>query len=154
MRISDEIRRAEKLSKEEAEDLERMYEEIEEANPSMPPSIYQPDATIRVDARNGGSDIDASVLGTGQGLSQLRKLVAKLDSCSSAKSCKKIKQEIYDLIGEYTEAREADDIEEVSISEGGWIAHLTMPGYIDQTEPQHYKTLKEAIEDLHNMFVD
>jgi hypothetical protein len=154
MNIPAEVIKKEKLSKADVERLEKMYEEIEEASESMPPEIYQPDATVSVDCRQGGCSFDASVLGSKTNIDKLKRLGKRLSSCSSEKTCEKIRAEIFDLIGSYTEAHVADDIESVEVKEGGWIAHLSMPGYMDQTEPQHYDTLKAAIEDLYNMYVE
>ena len=152
--VIKEVIKKEKLSKTDVERLEKMYEEIVEANESMPPEIYQPDATVSVSCRQGGSSFDASVLGSKTNIDKLKRLGKRLSSCSSERTCEKIRAEIFDLIGQYTEAHDAEDIYSVEIVEGGWIAHLSMPGYMDQTEPQHYDTLKAAIEDLYSMYAD
>jgi hypothetical protein len=47
---------------------------------------------------------------------------------------------------------EGTRLESVEIKSGGWIAHLSMPGYMDQTDPSRYDTLTEAIEGLHDMY--
>jgi hypothetical protein len=72
--INEEIRREEKLSKKEAARLEKLLEEIEKANPSMPPNIYQPDETIEIDTNEGGQSIDSDALTT-EGLKKLKLLI-------------------------------------------------------------------------------
>jgi hypothetical protein len=139
MNIDEKVRKAEKLSKAQAEKLEEMLDEIVKANPSMPPEIYQPDATIQIETNYGGQSIDADVLGKEE-LKKLKHLIAQSDM-----------EGAQHILESYMEGTV---LESAEIVEGGWIAHLSMPGYMDQTEPTRYDTLKEAIESLHEQFAD
>lgn len=151
--IQEDVRKREKLSKKEAKRLEGMLDEIEQANPSMPPEIYPADETLSIDtSQGGGQSIDGHVIGD-KGMKELRKLVDKFNGASRNEEAREEAQEaIFDLIGDYLEGK--GQIYEVEIVAGGWIAHLSMPGYMDQTEPQHFGTLAEAIESLHEQFAD
>lgn len=151
--IQESVRRAEKLSKKEAARLEKLLGEITEANPSMPPEIYQPDETIELDTAHGGQSIDGDVIGA-EGMKELKKLAKEFDAATEEVDKAAIEVAIYDLIGDYMEATLGTRIYSIEIVSGGWIAHLSMPGYMDQTEPTRYDTLKEAIEELHSQFAD
>lgn len=151
MHIEESVRKSEGLSKKEAERLEKMFEEIEEANPSMPPNIYMATETIEIDGPMGSQSLDADVL-TAAGLKELKVLIKKFDAASGEKR-QEVLNDIYAIIGQYTESFEPD-FYSVEIKSGGWMANLSMPGYMDQTEPSRYDTLKKAIEGLHDMYAD
>jgi hypothetical protein len=139
MHIEESVRKSERLSAKEAKRLEKLFDEIVEANPSMPPEIYQPDVTIEMTTNHGGQSLDGNVVGV-EGLEKLRKLEAQ-DDLEGAE----------DILRDYMDGTRLESFE---IKTGGWIAHLSMPGYLDQTEPTRYDTLKEAIEELHQQFAD
>jgi hypothetical protein len=139
MEIQESVRKSEGLSKKEAARLSKLLGEIVKANPSMPPEIYQPEATIEMETNEGGQSLDADVLGA-QGLAKLKKLHEQ-DDLEGAE----------DILRDYMEGNRLESFE---IKTGGWIAHLSMPGYMDQTDPVRYNTLKEAIEELHRQYAD
>jgi hypothetical protein len=155
MHIEESVRKSEGLSKKEAARLEKMFEEIEAANPSMPPNIYAAKQAIVVDTSQGGQSIDADLFPAGT-IKKLQKLGEKLVSApdTGIGDRRQISDEIIATIGDYLEAGSRSMIYSVEIESGGWMANLSMPGYMDQTEPTHYKTLKEAIEGLHDMYGD
>lgn len=137
--ISADVRKREGLSEKEVEHLEGLLEEIEKSNPSMPPEIYQPDTTISIETNYGGQTIDSDALSTKE-FEKLERLIAKNDMPGAQ-----------EILKPYMEGT---TLESAEIIKGGWIAHLSMPGYLDQTEPSRYDTLKEAIEELHSQFAD
>jgi hypothetical protein len=139
MHIEESVRKSERLSVKEAKRLEKLFDEIVEANPSMPPEIYQPNATIEMMTNHGGQSLDTDVIGA-EGLEKLKKFEAQ-DDLEGAE----------DILRDYMDGTRLESFE---IKTGGWIAHLSMPGYLDQTEPTRYDTLKEAIEELHQQFAD
>jgi hypothetical protein len=151
MHISREIQLAEGLSDAEVQHLEQMLDEIERSNPSMPPEIWQPDAVVQLDSTMGGQSLDGSLFSKDQ-LDELRKLGRRLTLRPKANT--QVKKQIYDILKDYVEYRKPGDLYDLEVVTGGWMAHLSMPGYMDQTEPTRYDTLKEAIEELHRMFAD
>jgi len=149
----EEALRNEGNSTADVERFTEMFREIEEANPSMPPEIYKPDATIEYDSRAGGGNIDGGLFSETK-IEKLRALGKKLVLAKTEKGTTKVKREIFEIIKDYVEYFHPDELYSLEITEGGWIAHLSMPGYMDQTDPIHYDTLAEAIEDLHRMYAD
>jgi hypothetical protein len=147
MFITKEIQRSEKLSNAEVERLDKMIDEIERSSSSMVPEIWKPDATVIVDSNYGGQHLDGSLF-TKQQIAELKRLAKTF---TGSKSQGRTAQKIYDIVKNYLEGSRIEGLEVV---EGGWMAHLTMPGYMDQTDPTRYDTLKEAIEGLHEEFAD
>jgi hypothetical protein len=137
--IEPGIIKSEKLTKSDVEHLDKLLEEIEKSNPSMPPEIYQPEATIELETNHGSQSLDSSVL-TKEGLKKLKRFKTQDDLEGAEK-----------ILHDYMDGTK---LESFDIVEGGWIAHLSMPGYMDQTEPTRYETLKEAIESLHEQYAD
>jgi hypothetical protein len=152
MEIQESVRKSEGLSKEEAERLEGLLDEVVKSNPSMPPEIYYADGVLEIDTSEGGQSIDADVVGE-SGMKALKPLIKKFDNAKGDKAKDKAKDAIYKIIGNYMEAGPRSNLYSIEIS-SGWIAHLSMPGYMDQTEPQRYDTLKEAVEALHEQYAD
>ena len=87
-------------------------------------------------------------------IKKLRSLGKKLFAAKTEKAKAKAKEEIFAIIEDYVEYFHPEDLYTLEVSEGGWIGHLSMPGYMDQTDPTHYDTLAEAIEEMHSMYVE
>ena len=153
MASMEEALRNEGNSTADVERLTEMFREIEEANPSMPPRIYKPDATIEYDSRAGEGNIDGELFSETK-IEKLRSLGKKLVLAKTEKITTKMKKEIFEIIKDYVVYFHPDELYSLEVSEGGWTANLSMPGYSDQTDPIHYNTLAEAIEDLHRMYAD
>lgn len=141
MNLSTDAIRKEKLSKKEVARLEQLLDEIKEASGSMEPDIYY-DEAVNVDTNHGGGTIPANAFSAAQ-LKRIKKLAASPDSGSE-----EVLAEAQEILVPYMDGTELYSFE----VDSGWIAHLTMPGYTDQTEPSMYPTLREAIEELHNMY--
>jgi hypothetical protein len=152
MNISREIQAAEGLSDAQVEKLDQLLAEIEEANPSMPPNIYQTKATVVVDSAQGNQSIPGDLFTASQ-LKELTKLGDKLTT-GSEHTKKTTESKIHKIIGDYLEGGSRTRLYSLDVVSGGWMANLSMPGYMDQTAPSHYDTLAEAIEDLHSMYGD
>lgn len=147
MFITKEIQRIEGLSDAEVARLDKMLDEIERSSGSMTPEIWQPNATVIVDTNIGGQHLDGELF-TKQQIAELKRLAKNF---TGGKSQARTSKKIYDIVKNYLEGSKVESLEVV---EGGWMAHLTMPGYMDQTDPVRYDTFKEAIEGLHAEFAD
>lgn len=151
MHIEESVRKSEKLSKKDVEKLEGLLDEIVKANPSMPPEIYYAEGVLEIDTSYGGQSIDADVIGDA-GMKELKPLIKKFDD-AEGEAKEEVQEAIYEIIGDYLEGSTSSKLYSIEVT-SGWIAHLSMPGYMDQTEPTRYDTLKEAIEELHNQYAD
>lgn len=150
--IEASVRKSEGLSSKEAKRLEKMFDEIAKANPSMPPNIYQAKATIVVDSSHGGQHIPGDVLGD-KAIAELKKLADKFSEATGGSAEEKAAgEQIFSIIGDYLDVHKVNELYSVEVLSGGWMANLSMPGHMDQTEASRYDTLKEAIEDLHRMY--
>jgi len=153
--ITKKIQEEEGLSDAEVAHLEKLLDEIERSSGSMTVEIWKPKAVIYLDSSVGGQHLDSNLFGE-KNLETLRRLGERLVLESHDKKDKrlKIRKDIFAIVKDYVEYRKPEQLWELSVTEGGWMGHLTMPGYMDQTEPTHYDTLSSAIEDLHNQFAD
>src|SRR5262249_3776988 len=116
-------------------------------NPSMPPEIYFDDGAVNVENRYGeGETIPGDALSSEE-LARLRQLQKYMEDDVGNRD--EMMEEANEILGDYV----GENLRSFEVA-SGWIAHLWMPGYLDQTEPTLYPTLKEAVEELHNMYAD
>jgi hypothetical protein len=152
--ITSAIARKEGLGPAEVDELERMFEEIAASNKSMPPEIWPVATSVKIDTSYGGQTIDGALLSE-SGLKELGQLSKKhFASTPKSKTRKKLQDKIYSILDPYLEFGSKAELYSIDLSSGGWMARLSMPGYMDATEPSWHATLSEAIRDLHSMYAD
>jgi hypothetical protein len=151
MFITAEIQKTERLSDREVEHLEKMLQEIDESSGSMTPEIWKAKSTVELDSTMGGQSLEGSLFSKSQ-LADLKKLGKRLFNAKGPAAKNRTKREIYAIVRDYVEYHRPEQLWELEVKSSGWMAHLTMPGYMDQTEPTRYESFKAAVEGLYQEF--